>query len=688
MIVMVWSRLQGSDQYAPNEEEQLRLTIAFTKGYGSKIPRIKQLSNITKTNLPDQITMDENTFIFRNIEGKIIFIQQRMDDREGGKAYLPWTYWTDNKWRNCEPDGKLPLYNLSDIKKYSTVFIHEGAKTAKKWTELIDTDELIDHPWGEKMTHAAHLAWIGGALNPLRTDWSELKRNGVTRAYLVLDNDWPGKSAAPIISQQLDIPTFSIEFTDQFPVGFDLADDFPKWMFKESDGYKYYIGPQFEELIHPATWATDLIEVEDSKKPMPVIRDSFRSMWAYVEEANVLVCREMPQIIRSEDILNKMLAPYSHVPNTSKLIIKGQIGRSAKLAYRPDIVGLTLSDGETSAINTHVPVRIRAQEGDLQRWFDFLEYLIPSKKERIQVERWVATLIAKPEVRIGYALLMVTQIHGIGKTTLGEIVLAPLVGLHNASFPNENDILSDFNEWIAHKRLAVIHEIYTGASWKSYNVLKSSITDKMITINRKYLSQYRIDNWCHIFACSNSLRALKIENSDRRWYYPKLNEDKWPSQKHIEFRGWIDRGGLSVIKWWAENYGDYIHPSEHAPMTESKEILIEESYSEACQEAIRLAKEAMSKEEPITMTIGDVRHWLKSSGSEKVFESNAELRSIMMRSGLRVWEERMRIGKRLEHVLMNEKAWEKVRSKALPDDKKRRVKEFICQPSDILEANL
>ena len=393
--------------------------------------------------------------------------------------------------------------------------------------------------------------------------------------------------------------------------------------------------------------------------------------------------------MRSEEILNKMLAPYSHVQNTSKLIIKGQIGRSAKLAYRPDVKALSLSDGETSAINLHVPARIRPVEGDLQRWFDFLEYLVPNNNERVQVERWVATLIARPEVRIGYALLMVTEHQGIGKTTLGEVVLAPLVGLQNASFPNEKDIMSDFNEWIAHKRLAVINEIYTGASWKSYNILKNCITDKKITINRKYISQYKIDNWCHIFACSNSLRALKIENSDRRWYYPQLNENKWPFEKFIEFRSWLDRGGLSVIKWWAENYGDYIHPSDHAPMSENKEILIEESYSEACQEVIRLSREILALEnESVTIAIGDVRYWLKSYISEKIFESNAELRSIMMRSGLRVWTERLKIGKRLEHILMNEYAWNLVKEEIHLEEQRHMIKKFICQPSDILEGNL
>jgi hypothetical protein len=86
------------------------------------------------------------------------------------------------------------------------------------------------------------------------------------------------------------------------------------------------------------------------------------------------------------------------------------------------------------------------------------------------VLKWCATLIARPSIRMGYGLLLISEQQGIGKTTLGAHILAPLVGLHNTSFPGENDITSAFNEWVAHKRLAVISEIYSGSSWRARRV--------------------------------------------------------------------------------------------------------------------------------------------------------------------------------------------------------------------------
>jgi hypothetical protein len=35
------------------------------------------------------------------------------------------------------------------------------------------------------------------------------------------------------------------------------------------------------------------------------------------------------------------------------------------------------------------------------------------------------------------------------------------------------------------------------------------------------LPQYEIENWLHVYACSNSLNALKLSSDDRRWFVPE-----------------------------------------------------------------------------------------------------------------------------------------------------------------------
>lgn len=656
-------------KYAPTAQEEAEMR---TELCAVKWPQLKLLHHLT--NLPPEIqnAPPEFVFEFRNEAGLITMVQVRQET-DKGKKYRPWTYWDDDKWRMAEPDGPLPLYNQDKLQDAGVVFIHEGAKAARACTELVSAtgaaarQRLMAHPWGQELALGVHIGWIGGALSPARTDWSVIARMGVKRAYIVADNDEPGKGAVPAIAQALRIPTFMVQFTDEFPGGFDLADQFPEPMFRVQDGSKHYVGPTFRDCLHPATWATDLIS-NPRGKPTPVLRESFKEMWAYVEEADLFVCTEMPEILRPEPILNKMLGPFSHVSETSKLIVKSFRGRTTRICYRPDHEGLAVTFRGSSAINLHVPGNIRSTFGDPSPWIEFIKYLFVNPGERAEVERWCATLIARPDIRIGYGLLLVSERQGVGKTTLGAHVLAPLVGPHNVGYPSETDIGSQFNDWMANKRLVVVNEIYSGASWKAYHALKSVITDRDVTVNQKFMRPYTIENWCHVVACSNSLRALKMENDDRRWFYPEVTEEPWPSHKFIAFRRWLESGGLGIIKHWAEQFGNYIAPSDRAPMTERKKELIEGSRSEAQKEAAALADYVKDLEKPAALAMKDVVMWVRNSVQGKVHDSDYELRKAMVDVGMHNLSKRMKVGGRLDYILVNPKLYREVKELGEDED--------------------
>ena len=251
-----------------------------------------------------------------------------------------------------------------------------------------------------------------------------------------------------------------------------------------------------------------------------------------------------------------------------------------KMTYRPDRDERIIETGGEKAINLFSPTRIGSRPGDARPWIEFMEYLFRDPDERREMYRWCATLIGRPDLRMGYAVLLVTETQGIGKNTLGEKILAPLVGLHNCSFPNERELVeSQFNSWLVNKRFAFIAEIYTGRSWKAANLLKSHITDRNTRVNEKYVCEYEIENWIHVMANSNSLRALKLDNTDRRWLVPTLTETPWSHRQWVAFNDWIEGTGLNIIKHWAENYGDYVRPGQHAPMTERKREMQKESES-------------------------------------------------------------------------------------------------------------
>lgn len=610
--------------------------------------------------LPDNLKGEnkKNIFEFRDQSGQLVMLQHRTERSDRGK-YRPWTYFDDGEWRMTEPDGLLPLWGMEFLKDHTTVFIHEGAKAARACHRLIHpaTPEehaaLKAHPWGVELSGAAHLGWIGGALNPERTDWEPLVKAGVKLAYIVADNDDQGRSAVPRIAKHLrGITTFSVEFNKEFPDSFDLADPWPEKFFREKGGLRIYKGPRFDEHLQPATWATH--EFVHDKKKIISLRSEFKSMWCWIKRTDQYVCIERPTVCYSKDVFDGYASAFCHAGTKSVAVLLRKQWQSqvAELTYRPDkderIIG---NNGEVKSINLFAPTRIQSLADDPTPWLEFMNYLFPDPAERHEMLRWCATLVGRPDLRMSYAALLVSETQGVGKNTLGEKILAPLVGMHNCSFPNERDVVeSQFNSWLVNKRFAFIGEIYTGRSWKAANLLKSHITDRSTQVNEKYVPKYTIENWIHIMACSNSLRALKLDNTDRRWFVPTLTETPWPHRQWVIFNDWIEAHGLSIIKHWAETFGDYVKPGEHAPMTERKREMQTESESEAVQ----LLRDWCEAHADVPMSVADeaIKTMLQNR-VKPIYESKLELRRVMEKLGWQTFEERLKIDGVMQAVMMS-----------------------------------
>ena len=645
-------------RFAPDGEIIAPEELAPTDGEKGAI-----LEEISEAKIPEHIypasrkglKAKGELFEFRDPSGNLIMLQERIEKPDGSKDYLPWTFWSDNVWRRLEPEGKLPLFNLADAREHSTVFVHEGPKSVSRLLKLL---EAGSHPWQAELASAGHVGWIGGALNPYKTDWASLRAAGVSRVYIVADNDRAGLAAIPRISRELGLQAMSVQFNDDFPSGFDLGDRFPSAMWER--GRKkamHYTGPEFRTMVHPATWMTEPIPREPGQKGAIAyrLREQAKGMWVYCETADQFVLVARPDVIRDEKVFNRMCAPFSHVDNTAKYVYKAQTGRHVSIAYRPDKTERFIQNDGSSAINTWLGTTVRPIEGDATPWLKFLEHLFVDDEEREIAKRWIATLIARPGVRIGWALLAITNTQGIGKTTLGNHVLAPLVGPGNVSYPREADILSEFNEWTAHKRLAIVNEIYLGHGWKAYQVLQSAITDNRITVNRKHVRQYDIDNWCHIYACSNSVRALRIKNEDRRWFIPQLREKKKSAKYWANFYGWLRGPGLGIILQWALEHGDYLSPGEHGPPSKLKSEMIEDSLSEAVIEARALGGRLSEWGSPVVVSGRDVRAWVsKRGGGKPIYESDSELRRALVEGGGKVLSARTRIDGLKQWVACNQ----------------------------------
>jgi hypothetical protein len=622
--------------------------------------------------LRDKLPMAPILFEYPGTDSKgnngIVFVQQRIFQDDGGKTDLPWTFWSDGEWRRMEPDGLLPLYGLDKLTNAARVYIHEGAKTAAYVQRLVDLldkpasmltteeeEELETCPWIFDLRHTAHLGWPGGAPNPHRVDWRSIAMlSPHVRVTLVCDHDAPGENAASYISRMLKRRLSIVRFGADFPRSFDMSDPFPQALYEEKKGRMVYVGPSMIDCTEPATWATT------SKFEL---RPEFIEEWYSIIRPGSFINKLNLRKRYDEAEFNSIVSPYSDVPNVAAMLRKVISTKAAAVAYEPSRpAGRIALDGE-QVINCYLPPSIKPREGDRSKLEDFFEYLIPDEGDRNHTMRWCATLIARPDLRMTYSLLLISQRQGVGKSTLGEKIIAPLVGLQNCSFPTPHTVIdTPYTTWIAFKRLAVIAEIYDGHSAKAYNKLKTYITDTYVRLEEKYEKGFDIRNYIHVIASSNSFRALKIDDNDRRWFIPGVTEELMPFEYWQRFNAWLkEEHTLATIAWWAKDYVERngaVAVGEHAPTSNAKKRAIEHGHSEGEQIIGELALDMIELGKAGTKIVvrqDELRRWLASrkaalDSSQYGYDGNRKLEtaerisSIMRAAGLSLPDERFRAG--------------------------------------------
>ena len=573
----------------PLEEEAIKLqlqdeTKKWPKATGAK--NIDDLVKMLKVNKKDLFEFYDRS----NKTDQIIMVQQKIVKPDGSKAYVPWTKFNDGKWLNMEPDGLLPFWKPKYRMK-AKIMIHEGAKCGAfaNWLCTSDSKEAValrkTHPWSDELMDYEHWGMIGGALAPHRTNYDELAREKPIEVVYFCDNDWKGKKALELISPSWGKALKGIKLDGRWPEAWDIADELtivtcPK-LFSNETGR--YLGDSIRQLLSPATFATKLVTTaETAGRPVIVAREEFMQEWYHCVRPEVFFHKDYPNREYTINEFNNLVAPFSQSKDTGSIIKKDGVQKGATLIYRPGEPPGISFDRSGTKINMHVPTHIKPENGNVSIWENYMKLLFPNEKDRKEVLRWCATLIAHPEVKMSYGLLLISVTQGVGKTTLGQDILAPLMGDTNTSYPTEHEVTdSTFNYWEVNKRLAIVNEIYSGDNSKSYNRLKSTITEKMTPVSKKYQASYEIENWVHVFACSNSWRALKIETGERRWLVPEVSEDKQTQKYWNKLHDWLDHdNGLGKIMAWAMDYckkNGHIKKGEEAPNTERKKEVAKEN---------------------------------------------------------------------------------------------------------------
>jgi hypothetical protein len=139
---------------------------------------------------------------------------------------------------------------------------------------------------------------------------------------------------------------------------------------------------------------------------------------------------------------------------------------------------------------------------------------------------WYATIVRYPNIKQETTLVILGDIR-TGKTTFTNI-LSHL--LDQYAVPNITDIdhiIGKFNAVFENKRLVVCNELQTVAENKRVNFerLKTIISDKTVSFNKKYGKMGQADNVAHFIFVSNNVVPIKIEKHDARFFVTKVSNN-------------------------------------------------------------------------------------------------------------------------------------------------------------------
>jgi hypothetical protein len=193
----------------------------------------------------------------------------------------------------------------------------------------------------------------------------------------------------------------------------------------------------------------------------------------------------------------------------SKLIM-----RYSGVGFRPIDVKSFRVAGQL-IFNMYQPQAIEPMDGEPEVLLAHLEYLIQDPLSREHLLNWLAWIVQNPDRKLMHAVLLLGN-KRTGKSWFSELMKV-ILGAHNVSEPSKHRVASEFNGWLANRRLVVIHELREKGARGLYDELKEVITQPKVSINLKGIEAFEVDNFAAIFTISNHDDAIPIDDQEGRY---------------------------------------------------------------------------------------------------------------------------------------------------------------------------
>lgn len=216
-----------------------------------------------------------------------------------------------------------------------------------------------------------------------------------------------------------------------------------------------------------------------------------------------------------------------------------------------------VSHHNTHYLNTfksYSPTSNKQQQADLSLLNAFFERLFPIESEREVVLDWITHLIQKPHEKPSFHLLLTGE-QGVGKGSLCNALIAPLISNQLVSINSYSQLTGRFSDVLADNLLIILDDCKRG-NHNTTTQLKSLLTEKRVYVERKGQQGRMVNTYSRFILNSNDKLPIPIEHSDRRWYIPQyMNHvvDRRETQVFISsFISWL-QANIDCVYWYFMN---------------------------------------------------------------------------------------------------------------------------------------
>lgn len=167
-----------------------------------------------------------------------------------------------------------------------------------------------------------------------------------------------------------------------------------------------------------------------------------------------------------------------------------------------------------------------------------IKNIFKSDNEYIFFMNWVAHIVQKPWQKTNKCIVLQSEIHGMGKNSIVELITNMLTPELTAKINNIDQIDGRFNKVLVHKFFIYGDEINLRAKAKA-DALKNFVTQTFIRLERKGIDPVMVQCMANLMLTSNHEEFLKIEDSDRRFMLVQINRQDLSKEDFNEFYKFI-----------------------------------------------------------------------------------------------------------------------------------------------------